>query len=344
MMATLDQTARAGEATARHPGRAEGAHGISRQGALAIIILNFNNREYLPACFDTLDAALRGIRHEIWFVDNCSSDGSPEYVRRRAPAAHVMVMERNGGFSYGNNRGLMDAGFGPDSSAGPPPFPYVMLLNPDTEVDPDALLRMLVYMDRHPDVGVTGPKMIRPNGELDTGCKRGEPTPATALYHMLGLARLFPQSPRFARYGMGYIDDDETAEVDSVMGACQMMRGTALRQVGLMDEETFFMYGEDLDFCIRFRRLGWRVVYLPTARVLHHKGAATRKTSGRMIREFHRAMAAFHRKHYAADTPWFVNGVIYGAIWLLGWIKFGLNRLRPPEERFVGSARHMSTG
>lgn len=306
---------------------------------LAVLILNYNNAEYLPACLQALQAALEGTSHEIWFVDNCSTDGSPAYVQAHWPEISLLVTPRNGGFAYGNNRGLEQMGFVPDQQDLPPAFLYVMLLNPDTEVEPDAVGKMMDYMDRHADVGVVGPRMVRPDGMLDTGCKRGEPTPVTAFCHMTGLSALFPRSPRFGRYTMSFVDEHETADVDSVMGACQMMRASALKKVGLMDEDTFFMYGEDLDFCIRFRHLGWRVVYLAEAVVLHHKGAATRKNSSAMILEFHRAMAAFHRKHYAARTPLPINWLIYAAVWVLGYIRLALNRLRPPEKRYVGSAR-----
>ncbi len=307
---------------------------------LAVIILNHNNVEYLPACLQHLQAALAGIRHEVWLVDNASSDGAPDFVRARFPAVQVIEAPFNGGFSAGNNLALVRLGYGPEDRERPSDFFCVLFLNPDTEVDRTALLRMLLYMDAHPEVGVVGPCMIRPEGTLDRGCKRGEPTPLTSFLHLTGLSRILPHSRLLARYHMGHVPASATADVDSVMGACQLMRGRALKQVGLLDETTFFMYGEDLDHCIRFRRLGWRVVYLGAARVLHHKGAATRKRSGQMIVEFHRAMVAFHRKHYAATLPTFLNLVIYASVWLLGWIKYVLNLLRPPARRYVGSARH----
>ncbi len=309
-----------------------------RNLGLAVIILNYNNVEYLPACMRHLRAALTGIRHEIWLVDNASSDGTPDFVRTQFPEVQVIEAPFNGGFSAGNNLALVRLGFGPEDRDRVPGFSYVLFLNPDTEVARTALLQMLLYMDHHPDVGVVGPRMTRPDGTLDESCKRGEPTPLTALLHMAGLSRIRPPRRFRARYHMGHIPATAIADVDSVMGACQMMRGSALQQVGLLDETAFFMYGEDLDHCVRFRRAGWRVVYLGAAQVLHHKGAATRKSSGHMILEFHRAMAAFHRKHYAATMPTLVNAVIYASIWLLGWCKYVLDWLRPPARRYVGSA------
>ncbi len=311
---------------------------LSNRG-LGVIILNFNNVEYLTACMRHLRAALTGIRHEIWLVDNNSSDGTAEFVRSQFPEVHVIESPFNGGFSAGNNLALVRMGLGPEGKERLPSFPHVLFLNPDTEVSQPALMQMLAYMESHPDVGVVGPRLTRPNGELDLGCKRGEPTPLTSFLHLSGLSRILPRSRLLARYHMGHIGESDTADVDSVVGACMMMRTRALQQVGLLDETSFFMYGEDLDYCVRFRRAGWRVVYLGMARVLHHKGAATRKRSGQMILEFHRAMASFHRKHYASGTPVLVNLFIYGAVWMLGRLKFMLNLMRTPDRRYVGSAR-----
>ncbi len=305
---------------------------------LAVLILNYNNREYLEACLDALAQGLQGISHDTWFLDNASTDGSAAWVREHYPDIRVLENPENKGFAYGNNRGLEQIGIGGAPISATLGHEYVLLLNPDTEVEKAALPRMLSYMDTHPQTGVVGPRMIRPDGSLDTGCKRSEPTPWKSLAHMTGLRRFFPHSPIWAGYSCGYVKDDEAAFVDSVMGACQLMRAEALREVGLLDEDTFFMYGEDLDHCVRFRRQGWQVVYLPKARVLHHKGAATRKDSGRMILEFHRAMWTFHRKHYAADTPWLGNALVRTAAWGLGWVKWTLNGLQPPDRRHVGSA------
>lgn len=305
---------------------------------LAVVILNYNNIEYLSACMEHLRRALEGIRHEIWLVDNASTDGSALFAREWFPEIRIIESNFNGGFAYGNNLALVRLGFGSEDREREPRFPYVLLLNPDTEVERSALWRMLAYLDANPDAGVVGPCMVRPSGELDSGCKRGEPTPVASLLHMSGLSRLRPRSPVWARYHMGHVGAADTADVDSVMGACQLMRGSAMKEVGLLDDATFYMYGEDLDYCVRFRRAGWRVVYLGPARVLHHKGASTRKSSARMIREFHRAMIAFHRKHYAGRLPSLINAAIYGAVWSLGLLQILVNSLRPPAQRHVGSA------
>lgn len=300
--------------------------------ALAIIILCHNSREYLGACLRSVKVAIAGIDAAVWVVDNAGDDGTPQFVRTEFPWCDVIESTHNGGYSYGNNLGLLAAGF-PAAQQ----FRHAMLLNPDTELPADGLRRLLIYLDANPTVGVVGPKLLLADGTLDKACRRGAPTPATALYHLLGLSRIFPHSARFARYNMTFLPVDETAEVDSTVGACQLMRGSALAKVGLMDE-SFFMYGEDLDLNLRIQRAGYAVMYYPSVVVRHHKGTSTSKDSARMIRAFHAAMKIFHRKHYAMQTSAIVNAAIYAAVNLMCAYRLLRNRLRPQAERTVGSA------
>jgi GT2 family glycosyltransferase len=151
---------------------------------------------------------------------------------------------------------------------------------------------------------------------------------------MLGLSKLFPRSPRFGRYNLTYLDPDLPAEVDSVVGAFMMVRGAAARQVGLLDE-SFFMYGEDVDWAYRIKARGWKVLYHPKVVVLHVKGASSRRNSQRAILEFHRAMHIFYRKHYAAGTNFLLGWLILAAIWGKCLFSLALNRLRPAEARRV---------
>ncbi|MBI4498184.1 MAG: glycosyltransferase family 2 protein, partial [Chloroflexi bacterium] len=211
---------------------------------------------------------------------------------------------------------------------------YVLLLNPDTVVPPTALRDLVAFLDAHPAIGVVGPKVLRPDGRLDLACRRSFPTPAVALYRMVGLSRLFPRSRRFGRYNLTYLDPDQPAEVDAVMGACMMVRSAAIEQAGLLDER-FFLYGEDLDWALRIKQQGWKVVYYPQVMVLHHKGASSRRASERSLREFYRAMLIFYRKHYAAQTFFLVNWLIVTAIYLWGTVAYIRNQLRPKDLRRV---------
>lgn len=300
---------------------------------LAIIIVSYNSKEFLPACLATVREAVKELSAAVCVVDNGGDDGTADWVRRNYGWCEVIDSRANGGYSYGNNLGLKAAGF-----PGAPRFRYAMLLNPDTETPPDALRKMIEYMDAHSEIGVLGPRLVLADGSLDLACRRGEPTPLTSFYYIFGLSRLFPNSPRFARYNMTFIPEGRTAEVDSVVGACMLMRGEAVAKAGLMDEN-FFMYGEDLDLNLRIKSQGYRIVYWPEVSVKHLKGTSTRKAPERMIRTFYDAMVVFHRKHYASRYPAPFNWLVYAAIELVCQYKLLRARLSPPEKRVVGSTR-----
>ena len=300
---------------------------------LAIIIVSHNSKEFLPACLNTVQAAIEGLSATMFVVDNGGNDGTAEFVRQNYGWCEVIDSRANGGYSFGNNLGLKAAGF-PDS----PRFRYALLLNPDTETPPDSFRNMIAYMDSHPDIGVLGPKLILADGSLDLACRRGEPTPLTSFYYIFGLAKIYPKSPRFGRYNMTFLPEDQTADVDSVVGACMLMRGEAICKAGLMDEN-FFMYGEDLDLNLRIKKQGYRVVYWPEVIVKHLKGTSTRKRPERMINAFYDAMYVFHHKHYESRYPAPFNWLVYAAIGLVRQYKLLRARLSPPEKRVVGSTR-----
>lgn len=281
---------------------------------LAVIILNYNTRDLLRACLRTVYASQGALSFDVCVVDNASPDGSAAMVRTEFPQATLIASDRNGGFSYGNNLGLRHFGFADQPGAGDLSITprYVLLLNPDTEVPPTALADMVAFMDRRPSCGVTGCKLVRPDGSLDLACRRAFPSPEVSAYRMVGLSKLFPKSPRFARYNMTFLDPDLLTEVDAVVGAFMVVRGMAIHQIGLLDE-AFFMYGEDLDWAFRIKQIGWQVWYNPAVTVLHVKEAAS-KSSLKARQEFYRAMEIFYCKHYEATTPRPVHWLILGGI------------------------------
>ncbi|GAB4520102.1 MAG: glycosyltransferase family 2 protein [Anaerolineae bacterium] len=268
---------------------------------IGVVILNWNTREYLKKCLDTVTASQGDFSYTVMVVDNGSTDGSVEMVRSHFPQVQLIVSEINGGYSYGNNLGLRALGYRGAGDVDADAPRYALLLNPDTEVPPDALYNMVQFMDSRPDVGIAGPKLVLPDGSLDRACRRSFPTPEVAFYHFSKLAKLFPNSPRFARYNMTFIDQDTETEVDSVVGAYMQLRKDVIAQVGLLDE-VFFMYGEDLDWAYRAKQAGWKVMYHPKVRVWHIKRAASRKSKKAQL-EFYRAMLIFYQKHYQKTTP-----------------------------------------
>ena len=304
--------------------------------AVGIVIVNYNTRDDLGRCLDSLAASTAHHPCRVIVVDNGSSDGSVEMVRETYPSIELIPSAYNGGYAYANNIGLRALGFeGPDASKARPA--YALLLNPDTILPPDALDTLVDYMDQHLDIGVIGPRLVRRDGSLDRACRRSFPTPEVSLYHLLGLPRLFPDSERFGRYNMTYLDEMVETDVDAVVGAFMLMRGTALQQAGLLDER-FFMYGEDLDLCYRIKANGWRVHYYPAVTVLHVKGAASRKNAAQATAAFYDAMKIFHDKHYRDHYPAPVNWAVDLGVALLRVRATVTNWLRPADRRRVASA------
>ncbi len=295
---------------------------------LAVVIVNHNTRDLLARCLETLEANLEPPRKEVWVVDNGSTDDSAALVAERFPWVRLLRSDANLGFAAANNLALRRLR----------PFPpYVLLLNPDTELPPHALRWMVGILEAAPRVGIAGPRLIRPDGSLDLACRRAFPTPESAFWKLTGLAKLFPRSPRFGRYNLTYLDPLKPALVDSVVGAFMLIRGEALEQAGLLDEG-FFMYGEDLDLAYRIKQRGWQVLYYPGVTVLHRKGSASRRRPFRSIVAFYHAMWRFHRKHYARRYPLAVNLLVYAGILVRGGIALLANALRPPAKRTVGDA------
>lgn len=327
--------ARESKLTTRHAGL---CYNPGKMVDVLVIVVSYNVRDLLRECLQSVLASA-GCRVQVCVVDNASSDQSAEMVAKEFPQVDLIASPVNGGFSYANNLALRKYGVIAGSRDAAPGANqrvarYVLLLNPDTTVSPNSLHDLARYLDAQPAVGVVGPKILRPDGRLDLACRRSFPTPEIAFYHMLGLSRLFPHSHRFGRYNLTYLDPDQPAEVDSVMGACMMVRPTAIEQAGLLDE-TFFLYGEDLDWALRIKERGWQVMYYPQVAVLHHKGESSRRDNERALREFYRSMLIFYRKHYAPKSFFLLNWVIVASIYVWGTVAYVRNQLRPKELRRV---------
>jgi len=280
---------------------------------LSIILVNYNTCDLLQNCLDSIYKCDGDFTYQTIVVDNASSDDSVKMVETQFPQVEMIASTVNGGFAYANNLGLRHAGFANDGTLQPIASRYALLLNPDTLLPPTALADMITFLDNHSDVGAVGPKLVRPDGSLDLACRRAFPTPEVSFYRMAGLSKLFPRSKRFGRYNMTFADPDELLEVDSVVGAFMMVRRGAIAQAGLLDE-TYFMYGEDLDWAYQIKANGWKIFYNPAVTVTHVKRASSKRSPKAQI-EFYRAMDIFYRKYYAETTPF----------WLHGLIIFGIN-------------------
>ena len=284
---------------------------------LGIVLVSYNTCDLLRDCLGSVYESRDDLSFKVVVVDNASTDGSAEMVRQEFPQAELVISAHNGGYAYANNLGLKALGFGGATEVEAlGTVTYVLLLNPDTVLPPRALSDMRDFMAARPQVGVAGPRLVLPNGELDRACRRSFPTPQVSFYRMTGLSRLFPRSSRFGAYNLTYLDENQEAEVDSVVGAFMMLHSSAIRKVGLLDE-SFFMYGEDLDWCYRIHQSGWQVRYNPNCTVLHYKRASSRHSHRAQV-EFYRAMLVFYDKHYAATTPFWLHWLVVGGIYVRG--------------------------
>lgn len=296
-------------------------------GSVSVVIVSYNVCSLLRECLSSL-ARSEGVALQVWVVDNASSDGSAAMVRGEFPWVRLVESPVNGGYAYANNIAMRDIAKETETPN------YIVLLNPDTVLPPRAMADMVDFMEAHPLAGAAGPKLVRQDGSLDLACRRSFPSPKVSLYRMVGLARLFPKSRRFARYNLTYLDPDQVTEVDSVVGAFMMVRWATFEEVGLLDE-AFFLYGEDLDWAYRMKQRGWKIFYNPAVTVLHYKGASSRQARRRATREFYRAMLIFFRKHYAKNAFFLLRWLIVAGIYLRGAVAYVWNQLQPQEVQRV---------
>jgi N-acetylglucosaminyl-diphospho-decaprenol L-rhamnosyltransferase len=299
---------------------------------LAIIIVNYNTRDLLRDCLTSIYLSQGDLSFRVIVVDNASADESAAMVQTEFPQTDLIASQLNGGFASANNVGLRRVGFASDGTPGPETPRYALLLNPDTLLPATALADMVSFMDGHPGVGAAGPKLVLPDGRLDLACRRAFPTPTVSFYRMVGLSKLFPHSPLFGRYNMTFADPDELIEVDSVVGAFMIVRRQAIGQAGLLDE-SYFMYGEDLDWAYQIKANGWKIYYNPTVTVTHVKRAASRHSLKAQV-EFYRAMDIFYRKYYAERTPfWLHSLVVLGINLPWRYYQFKYRRRKPASDQ-----------
>lgn len=270
---------------------------------LSVVIVNYNVEHFLEQCLHSVYTAMEGIDGEVWVVDNNSVDGSLAMLQRKFPQVKVIANKENVGFARANNQAIRQ-------SEGE----YILLLNPDTLVEPDTFSKCLDFMDRTPDAGGLGVKMLNGNGEFLPESKRGLPVPGVAFYKIFGLSKLFPKSKKFGAYHLTYLSPDEINPVDVLAGAFMLMRKSALDKVGLLDED-YFMYGEDIDLSYRITQGGYKNYYFPETRIIHYKGESTKKSSVNYVYVFYNAMRIFANKHFSQKNAKLFNWLITMAIW-----------------------------
>src|SRR3989344_3898107 len=271
---------------------------------LSIVILNYNSGNFLTECLRSLE---KGVNLDIWIVDNGSTDESISLARKNFPGIHYILGKENLGFSKGNILALRKIR-----------NEYILMLNPDTEVFPDTLNYMTAFMQNNQDVGAATCKVELSNGKLDPASHRGFPTPlASFLYYFLKNDSLYHLSSRDMR---------KDHEVDAISGSFFLTRKSVLDKVGLFDED-YFMYAEDLDLCFRIKKAGYKIMYIPAVKIIHHKGVASGLKSHsqkittatydsrlKAFNAFYETMKIFYKKNLEKSYPFFINWLVYLAI------------------------------
>lgn len=261
--------------------------------AISVIIVSYNVRYFLDQCLHSLHKALEGIAAEIFVVDNHSADDSVELIQQKYPSVRLISNKTNVGFAKANNQALALA-----TGA------HVLLLNPDTLVREDTIRLCLDFFASHPHAGAVGVKMFDGTGQYLAESKRGLPTPWVAFCRLSGLSFLFPSSPVFNRYYLGYLSAEQEHRVDILCGAYMMVSRAALTAAGPLDE-AFFMYGEDVDWSYRIQLAGFGVYYFPGTSIVHYKGESSRQESWPYLRHFYQAMSIFAAKHFTKQKWWY---------------------------------------
>lgn len=277
---------------------------------LSVIIVNYNVKFFLEQCLQSVQKAAIPFTQkygndslEVYVVDNNSVDGSAEMIKDNFPEVKLIENKTNTGFAKANNQAIVE-------SKGQ----YVLLLNPDTLIQEDTFVKIIGFIDKKPAAGAVGVKMIDGSGKFLPESKRGLPTPKIAFYKIFGLSAIFPNSKKFGKYHLTYLDKEKTHKVDVLSGAFMLIRKDALDKAGLLDED-FFMYGEDIDLSYRITKAGYENYYYHKTVIIHYKGESTKKGSLNYVFIFYNAMIIFARKHFSKKNAGFFAFFIKLAIW-----------------------------
>lgn len=286
---------------------------------VSVCIVSWNVADDLRACLESIRAQQTPPTYEIIVADNASSDETVPMLREQFPDVEVIVNDENLGFAKATNQTLRRAR-----------GRYLMMLNPDTVLEPDCLAKLVAVADAHPEAGIVAPRLVYPDGSLQYSCRRF-PTIAAAIYRNTVFGRLFPGARPAAEYIMQDCKHDAQRDVDWASGACLLIRREAYEEVGELDES--FVWGsEDVDYCLRMHRAGWSVLYSPVTDVVHAVGRSTDQAVVPTIMRTHRGMYRLYSKHFAP------NALARAFVWVGVWVRAGLLIVSWEARRFIRGA------
>jgi GT2 family glycosyltransferase len=265
---------------------------------LSIIIVTWNSRRDIENCLRALERYCTGVAVEIIVFDNASTDGTAAWVTANSPKTWLICSEVNLGFARANNRAAEKA-----------QGRHLLFLNPDTWVDGDLATELVRFLDSNPRAGGCAPRVLNPDGSVQRGSMRTLPTLETLFYDQTGLSRLFPRSRRFGRYWMTWWDHNDMREVEQAAGACLAIRRGVFEQIGGF-EESYFMFYEDVELCHAVLAAGWKIYFIPQARVYHIGGQSTIQAVSSNFPELYRSMYRYFRRHHGRGAAWLAKSIV----------------------------------
>ena len=271
---------------------------------LSIVIVNYNVKEFLTQCLDSIFKSQTQYNYEVIVVDNSSRDSGRDEICSTFEHITWIDNSENVGFGRANNQGFSHA-----------KGVYTLILNPDTVLQEDTLEKCISYLLAHPEVGGLGIKGLDGSGQFLPESKRALPTPLVALWKITGLSAIFPKSSVFARYHLGHLSPEENHEVDILVGCFMMVPTQLLLSVGGFDPQ-YFMYGEDIDLSYELQKTGHKNIYFSDSQIIHYKGESTKRGSLNYVRMFYKAMVLFAKKQFTGSSAAAYSLLIYSGIYL----------------------------
>lgn len=285
---------------------------------LSIVIVNYCTYSLTKQTIESIINKDHPFTYEIYLIDNASYDNSLEKLKKdfsiqiNSGLIKLILNKKNMGFAFANNLAIKKS----DSK-------YILLLNSDTIVNDNSIENCLKYIEKDSNIGALGCKITLPDGSLDKACKRSFPDIKSSFYRIIGLSHIFPKSKRFGKYNLNYLNENGIYDVDCLSGAFMLVRSKTIEQVGLLDEK-FFMYGEDIDWCYRIKKSGWKIIYYGDAQIIHYKGTR-KKQENKIIYEFYKSMHIYYNEHYRNKNYLPLAALIYLGIWSTFGLKLFLN-------------------
>ncbi len=282
---------------------------------LFIVIVSFNTRQLLKECLDSIYTSLAEstLTSEVIVVDNASRDGSAAMVQGYFPQARLIANEHNRGFAAANNQALRALGYGAGNERYPSSPGYVMLLNPDTIVDGSALTTLVRFMDENPQAGACGARLLHSDGRFQHSAF-AFPTLLQVFFDFFPINYRLTDSRLNGRYPRRFYQAGRPFPIDHPLGATLVVRREIIEQVGLLDER-FFIYCEEIDWCLRIKAAGWEIWCVPEAEIVHHVAQSTGQFRDQMFVALWKSRYQLFEKHYSRPFQWTARCIVGLGLW-----------------------------